>query len=316
MKAGSLMLAAAIVIGGSTWTYNHNQAVPELVTYTDTDGTVAIEEEETPLAKATVTTSTKTKTSTKKIKMKTASKKTYTKKGKTKTKKKTSTKKTSAATTKTETVTQTSVTNQYKKGSNINTQLTTVKTTVTKTVTPVAQTTESNKTSSQASMGSSSAQGSNAQGAIEITKIAPKADSRVLNAYQKLGFKVVVNSSVSYSGLCDARTRTITLKKADATIYHELGHFVAFIAGNMDTSADFVNIFNSEKSKYTAFNKSYVLQNSAEYFAESFKNYTENPAALQASRPQTYAAIQTALSRITDAQITKLLTIYGAVWNA
>ena len=137
----------------------------------------------------------------------------------------------------------------------------------------------------------------------------------MLNAFQKLGFQVVIQSNVPYSGLCDAQTRTITLKQADETVYHELGHFLAFIAGNIDTSAAFQQIFQNEKSKYTAYDKGYVLQNSAEYFAQSFRDYTENPAALKASRPQTYAAIQQALSRVTDAQVANLLRVYRAVWG-
>lgn len=153
-------------------------------------------------------------------------------------------------------------------------------------------------------------------GTVSITQIAPKVDGRVLSAYQKLGFKVTINSGVSYSGLCDAKTRTITLRKADETIYHELGHFVAFIAGNMDTSSGFRDIYNREKANYNEYNKAYVLSSSSEYFAESFRNYTLNPGALQASRPETYAAIETALSKITDSQISRILSVYGPYWNA
>ena len=137
----------------------------------------------------------------------------------------------------------------------------------------------------------------------------------MLNAFQKLGFQMVIQSGVPYSGLCDAQTRTITLKQADETVYHELGHFLAFVAGNIDTSAAFQQTFQKEKSRYTAYDKEYVLQNSAEYFAQSFRDYTENPAALKASRPQTYAAIQQALSRVTDAQVANLLRVYRAVWG-
>lgn len=302
-KAGALVLATAIVLGGGTYVYNQQNPVPELVTYVDEDGTVEIQEEETPLAAPKVTKSIKTTKSTKKISLKSAAAKTYAQKGKTTTKKKTTKTKSSTSTTTTETVTVTSVTNNYKKGSKINTQVTTVKTTVTKTVTSTAKPTTATPTTTVK------------DGTVAVTQIAPAADKRVLNAFQKLGFQVVIKSSVPYSGLCDARTRTLTLKQADATVYHELGHFLAFVAGNVDTSAAFQQIFNNEKSKYTAFNKAYVLQNSSEYFAESFRNYTENPAALKASRPQTYAAIQQALSKVTDTQIANLLRVYGAVWG-
>ena len=179
--------------------------------------------------------------------------------------------------------------------------MTTVKTTVTKTtVTNTAEPVTTPVTN----------------GTAAVTQIAPAADKRVLNAFQKLGFQVVIQSDVPYSGLCDAKTRTITLKQADADVaYHELGHFLAFIAGNVDRSSAFQQIFQNEKSKYTAYDKGYALQNSAEYFAQSFRDYTENPAALKASRPQTYAAIQQALSRVTDAQVANLLRVYRAVWG-
>ena len=300
-KAGALVLATAIVLGGGTYVYNQQNPVPELVTYIDEDSVVQIQEDETPLASPKVTKSTKTTKSTKKISLKSAASKTYAQKGKTTTKKKTTKTKSAKKTVTTVTVTVTSITNNYKKGSKINTQVTTVKTTVTKTtVTNTAAPVTTPVT----------------DGTVAVTQIAPAADKRVLNAFQKLGFQVVIQSNVPYSGLCDAKTRTITLKQADADVaYHELGHFLAFIAGNVDRSSAFQQIFQNEKSKYTAYDKGYALQNSAEYFAQSFRDYTKNPAALKASRPQTYAAIQQALSRVTDAQVANVLRIYGASWG-
>lgn len=304
-KAGALVLATAIVLGGGTYVYNQQNPVPELVTYVDEDSVVQIQEDETPLASPQVTKSTKTTKSTKKIPLKSASSRTYTQKGKTTTKKKTTKTKSAKKTVTTTTVTVTSITNKYKKGSKIKTQVTTVKTTITKTtVTNTAAPTTTRPITPVTN------------GTVAVTQIAPAADKRVLNAFQKLGFQMVIQSGVPYSGLCDAQTRTITLKQADADVaYHELGHFLAFIAGNVDRSSAFQQIFQNEKSKYTAYDKGYALQNSAEYFAQSFRDYTENPAALKASRPQTYAAIQQALSRVTDAQVANLLRVYRAVWG-
>ena len=200
-KAGALVLATAIVLGGGTYVYNQQNPVPELVTYIDEDSVVQIQEDETPLASPKVTKSTKTTKSTKKISLKSAASKTYAQKGKTTTKKKTTKTKSAKKTVTTETVTVTSITNNYKKGSKINTQVTTVKTTVTKTtVTNTAAPVTTPVT----------------DGTVAVTQIAPAADKRVLNAFQKLGFQVIIQSGVPYSGLCDAETRTITLKQADA----------------------------------------------------------------------------------------------------
>ena len=140
-------------------------------------------------------------------------------------------------------------------------------------------------------------------------------DNRVIAAYQQLGFKLVVDPSVNYSGYFDARSRSITMKQIDDSVYHELGHFLAFIAGNADKTASFQSIFAAETANVTAFNKAYVTQNASEYFAESVKDYILNNASLKSSRPQTYAAVQNALNQITDAQIAKIQKIYGAFWN-
>ena len=48
-KAGALVLATAIVLGGGTYVYNQQNPVPELVTYVDEDSVVQIQEDKTPL---------------------------------------------------------------------------------------------------------------------------------------------------------------------------------------------------------------------------------------------------------------------------
>lgn len=313
LKVGGVLLATAIVFGAGMYGLDSGSNVPELVTYVDSDGSIEITEDETPLAAPKVTTSTKVSKKTKKIKLKKAAKKTYSKKGKSTTKKQTAKSKSGNTTTTTETVVATSVLNKYKKGSKTQTRVTTTKTTITKTV--MTASSASGSTTSATATASKAPAAAATTGNVSLSSIASAVDSRVSSAFNTLGFKVTVNPSVSYSGLFDARTRTITLKKVDSTIYHELGHFVAFLAGNMDTSSAFQEVFNQEKSKYTAYNKSYVLANSSEYFAESFRNYTENPAALQAERPQTYAAMQTALSKITSSQVSQIASVYSAIWK-
>ena len=315
-KAGALALAAVVAMGGGVTYYNSQNQVPELITYVDTDGSIEIPDEDVPLAAPKVTKSTKTKKKIKKIKMKKASKKTYKKAGKTVTKKKKKVKSSKKNVTTTETLTATNVTNAYKKGSKIDPRVTTVKTTVIKTVAPTGTAAATGTATTTATKATTAGTASAAQnGEITITQIAPLVSGNVTSAFQKLGFKIVINSGVSYSGLCDARTRTVTLKRADNTVYHELGHFVAFVAGNIDTSSAFQSIYNREKSLYTDYNKSYVLSSSSEYFAESYKNYILNPTQLKNSRPETYAAIENALSRVTDAQASRILSVYGALWN-
>lgn len=304
VAAGITAVVLAVAVGG-TAVVQQNQ-IPELPSYTDPVMETTIEEEETPLAsQPKVNTKTSKSTSTKKVTMKKAATKTYTKAlpATSTTSKKTA--ETSNATVVTQTTVVKNVTEKYTKKSKVKVVTTNATTTVTTTTTAKTNTTTAVSTSTSSSV----------KGTIDVGQYASKADSRVLTAYRTLGFTAVVDPSVSYSGYYDTRNRKITLRKLDDTIYHELGHFVAFISGNTDQTAAFKAIFAQEKALYTAYNKSYVTQNSSEYFAESFKEYTLNPAALKSARPKTYAAVQEAVSKFTDDRIAKVQKTYSVVWK-
>lgn len=309
VAAGLTAIVLAVAVGSVAVVQQKSQ-IPELPVYTDPEMETNIEEEETPLAdKPVVKTTTSKKTTTKKVKMKKAAAKTYTKElpATSTTSKKTA--QTSSASVVTKTTVVKKIEEKYTKKSKV------------KVVTTVATTTVTTTTTAKAgvSTGVNSAttvnNNSGVTGTVEVGQLAPKEDSRVLTAYRTLGFKVNVDPSVSYSGYFNARNRQITLKKANETIYHELGHFIAFIAGNVDTTSEFKTIYNQEKSLYTAYNKAYVTQNSSEYFAESAKEYVLNPGALKAARPKTYEAVRSAVESITDERIAKIQKYYGAIWK-
>ena len=320
-------IALAAVIGGVSL-FSGAGETPEFPSYTDPIMETSIIEDETPLAsqpKTTVKTTSSTKTTRKTVKLKKASKKSYTKKLKTKTKVTNKTNKSGNTTVDTKTTVVTKATAKYTKKSKkkvVTSKITTtVQTTTTQQVSianeTAVSTTSSGTSAAQATAAASSSQNQSKYEAnvANVASVAGKMDNRVIAAYQQLGFKLVVDPSVNYSGYFDARSRSITMKQIDDSVYHELGHFLAFIAGNADKTASFQSIFAAEKANVTAFNKAYVTQNASEYFAESVKDYILNNASLKSSRPQTYAAVQNALNQITDAQVAKIQKIYGAFWN-
>lgn len=289
--------------------------VPELPNYTDPVVEQTIEDDDTPLAsqpKVTTKTTKSSKTTKKNIKLKAAATKTYTKKLPT-TKKTTNktTKKNQTTTIKTTTTVQTDTSRKYTKKSKNVVQTQKVTTTVQTTTTVVAA---ASTTVNATTAGSTTAK-KEKYTVSNVASIAPQMDSRVLNAFTKMGFTVIVDPSVSYAGYFDGRSRTVTLKVEDDTIYHELGHYLAFIAGNVDKNAAFASVYNSEKSKFTGVRKAYATQNASEYFAESVLEYTENPSVLKAQRPQTYEAITNALSKVTDAQVNKIMNVYKVIWK-
>lgn len=296
--AGCVVLAAALIAGGAyMYQINIKKNTPELVSYVDSwEDEISIGEDEVPLAESpNTTTKTSTETSTENVKMSKAATKTYTKTLPAVTTTSTKTETSGNGSAKVVTTVKTSKTEQYTKKSRIK-KVTTKVTTTIKT-TPIATDSVQVEDTSVGSGGMS------------------LADRRVVSAYEKLGFTVKYNSSAPYSGHFDARSRTIILRRKDDTIYHELGHFVAFASGNTDKSAAFRSVYSSEKGKYTASNKSYVTKNAEEYFAESFKNYTLNPDELKQSRPKTYKAIAAAVSKITDDQVRRIQNVYGSIWK-
>ena len=324
VAAGCIAVAAVITAGSlaSVW---HQSDIPELTTYTDPVIETTLTGDDTPLAskpKVTTKTTSKTKTTKKKVKLKKASKKTYTKKLPTKSKTKTNTaKKNKSTTVKTQTTVKTVTTEKYTKKSNKKLVTQKVTTTVKTTTTTVADSSASTQNVSAgqeeeiAVSTGSSATPKSKYTVDDVASIAPKMDKRVLEAYTRMGFTVVVDPSVAYSGHFDARTRTITLQEADDTIYHELGHFLAFIAGNVDQTSEFAAVYNSEKSKFTAYNKAYATQNASEYFAESVRNYVENPGLLESQRSKTYAAIEQSLDKVTTSRTDLIMRAYSAIWK-
>ena len=306
IAAGLTAVVLAVAVGGVA-VVQQNQ-IPELPSYTDPVMETTIDEEETPLAaQPKVNTQTSNSTSTKKVKMKKAATKTYTKTlpATSVTSKKIS--ESSNATVVTQTTVVKKITEKYTKKSKVKVVTTASTTTVTTTTTAKADISAGTNTTAVSD--------NSVKGSIDVGQYASRADSRVLNAYRTLGFTAEVNPSVSYSGYYDTRNRKITLRKMDDTIYHELGHFVAFISGNTDQTAEFKAIFAQEKTLYTAVNKAYVTQNSAEYFAESFKEYTLNPTVLKSSRPKTYEAVKNAVDKFTDDRIARIQKTYSVIWK-
>ena len=147
-------------------------------------------------------------------------------------------------------------------------------------------------------------------------KMAPKANANVLSAFDELGFKIKYDPTVDYGGRFNAHERTITLRfVGDDTIYHEMGHFLAFVAGNVDRSSDFAAIYNSEKSKFTGINRSYATQNATEYFAESYHDYILQPTETKKKLPKTCSAISDAVKKVTPTRVARVKEIYGPFWK-
>lgn len=316
---GALAALAFVFVLGTASFFLKEPTITEedLPAFTEPFLEVTIEEEAPPLASAPkVTKKVKKKTSEKKVKLPQASEKSYT--TKLPTKKKTS-RKTDKNTNKakneiTETTVDTTVeiatTETFTKKKNIKVVKTVTTTTVQTTV--VTKSLDTEKVSE--------ASAKKAAYMTTASRLGPRMDQNVLYAFETLGFRIKVDPGVNYSGYYNTRERLITLNARQLelfpdTVYHELGHFVAFAAGNVDTKPDFGAIWQEEKGKMTGSSAVYATQNASEYFAESVKDYIVSPASLKSGRPKTYQAIQDAIEKITDSKVATLQRTYAAVWK-
>ncbi|MCU6724548.1 Uncharacterised protein [uncultured Clostridium sp.] len=329
VRFGGIALAAAVLVTGTWYTGQETDdlSIPQIVEYVDTeDGSIVIPEEEVPLAtkpivKVKKTTRRKVKKSRLKKKAKKTAKRTKRSKKSKTIKKENSKKKVATATT-----VLTTVVSATKKNSKVKTVTTTVETTVKTTTTNKPKRSSSEAAASAntvtANTAASAAQSTSSDemqivSNVTVRSMTPRADANVLNAFENLEFKIEINPTSSYSGYFSVKAHNIILKKSSGdTIYHELGHFVGWLAGNVDTSSEFVAIYNKEKSALQSANYQYLTKSSAEYFAESYKDYVLSPQNLQSSRPQTYEFVKNAVSRITDARVTNIKSAYmKAYWT-
>ena len=291
--------------------------ITETMPETGSDEIVA-GDEEVPLASAPkVSVKKSTKTTTKKKTLKKAAKKTATVTKK-KTSKKKSTKKTATVQTVTETTVQTTEKTSTKKKSKVQTIQTTVVTTVKTTTQTFATTTTT--TNNSASGAASTAVSSSGFAISKFSDIKGHVDSKVYDAFVNLGFELKINSALTTTGVFSTQNHNIQLKRGQsAYLLHELGHFVSALKGRsgkkIDQSAEFTSIYNAEKSAYVGNNKAYVTQSAGEYFAESFRDYTENPSALKSQRPKTYSYISQMVSSLSSSDVNAFRSAYGWYWS-
>ncbi len=327
VKFGGIALAAAVLVAGTWYTGRETDdlSIPQIVEYIDTeDGSIVIPQEEVPLAaRPTVKVKKTTRRNVKKSRLKQKAKKTA------KTTKRTRTSKTvkkenSRKKVATDTTVLTTVVSATKKDSKVKTVTTTVVTTVKTTTTnkpkgssAVTTNTATTNTAAANTAVATSSDQLQTVSSVTVRSLAPKADENVLSAFENLEFGIEINPTASYNGYFSVKAHNIILKnRSGNTIYHELGHFVGWLAGNVDTCSEFTAIYNKEKSALQSANYRYLTQNSAEYFAESYKDYILSPQNLQSARPQTYEFIKNAVSRITDARTANIKSAYmRAYWT-
>ena len=145
-----------------------------------------------------------------------------------------------------------------------------------------------------------------------LRTLGSQADKKILDAFEDLKFKMVINKNAASTGVFSVRNHKIEIQSARSSVLlHELGHFASFLAGDKAGTSEWKSIYSAEKNKYTGYNKSYVTKTASEYFAESYKDYKENPSALRSKRPRTYRYVKDVIDGISSSDVQKIRNTYG-----
>lgn len=135
-----------------------------------------------------------------------------------------------------------------------------------------------------------------------LRTLGSQADGKILNAFEDLKFKMVIDKNAEATGVFSVKSHKIALQSARSSVLlHELGHFANFLAGDKVGTSEWKSIYNAEKDKYDGYNKAYAIKSASEYFAESYKDYKEHPSALRSKRPRTYQLLRVRLMELQTA---------------
>ena len=149
-----------------------------------------------------------------------------------------------------------------------------------------------------------------------LRTLGSQADGKILNAFEDLKFKMVIDKNTEATGVFSVKSHKIALQSARSSVLlHELGHFANFLAGDKVGTSQWKSIYNAEKNKYDGYNKAYAIKSASEYFAESYKDYKEHPSALRSKRPRTYQFVKSTIDGITDSDVQNIKDTYGEYWG-
>ena len=304
------ILSGALLFGLAEFVGRPEEPVPA----DKVDTIITFERDQTPLAAApTVEKKVTGSTSTRKVVLSKAAERTCTRNLPEKTSTTTESTTTSDSRIRTATTVEVKTTEKYTRGSRKKVVKTRTRTTV---ITTTFRKASTGKQGGGMAAGGCASLGNPSVRYFSVYSLAPGMKSHILNAFDSLGFQVVVDPSLAQGeGGFAARKRTITLAREDSEeIYHELGHFLAFVAGNADDTSGFRSVFQKEKASFRGSRRGVACTDASEFFAECTREYILHPTELLTSCPRAYEAVEAAIGKVTIAQVAKISKTYARVW--
>ncbi len=142
-----------------------------------------------------------------------------------------------------------------------------------------------------------------------------KCPTAVLTALYADGWQIVLteeNLSDKYfqgiystvNAVTDSTIKTIwianTQRAIEKSTLHEIGHYLDWKYGIINTSSDFQRIYGEEKAnfKLVSGSSAYAKTSSQEYFGEAFHQCIINPDGMIQNNPSTYAFIMALVNQL------------------
>lgn len=149
----------------------------------------------------------------------------------------------------------------------------------------------------------------------DISTLKNSVTPALISAFDQLAFQIVINPNSTYLGYFSTSKHSIEMRSVSVTTFrHEMGHFLDVLKNMPSRGTDFAGIYAREKGLYTGTNAAYITSNAQEYFAQSYRNYLENAAQLQAERPETFAFIDAQITSISSTDISRTYSQYSWSW--
>ena len=144
-----------------------------------------------------------------------------------------------------------------------------------------------------------------------------KCPEAVLTSLYADGWKIVLteeNLSDKYfqgiystvNAVTDSTIKTIwianTQRAIEKSTLHEIGHYLDWKFGIINTSSEFQKIYADEKAnfKLVSGSSAYAKTSSQEYFGEAFHQCIINPDGMMQNNPKTYAFIMAMVNQLSE----------------
>lgn len=140
-----------------------------------------------------------------------------------------------------------------------------------------------------------------------VEVLAPKLPNWLVKEFHDRNLKFIIDPELkaysdypnlkNYNGFHDI-TRGIDIRYPDKEIiYHEFGHFLANVDGDVYSNSEWINIFKLEKKKCKTGQYTYGIKSPVEYFATNYVNYVLEPKKFKKECPKTYTYIKKVIDR-------------------